>query len=231
MRTIKQRFSATMKRYFLLSFSIFITAFSFAQVKPSIGVKAGFSSSSIKGESATSLNNLLEFTDGRITTKSHSGFFGGVNVNVPLSEQLSFEPGLYYTQKGYEVRGSLGIKGIEFLGAGAKAQLNLQYVDLPVLLKGNFNGFQVFAGPQISYLTSGDLKTTAGVLGINLFNNKMDVTDNFNRWDMGLTGGVGYQFGNVNLSASYDHGLSKIDANQSFNAYNRGFKVGIGYKF
>jgi hypothetical protein len=60
----------------------------------------------------------------------------------------------------------------------------------------------------------------------------MDVTSQFNRWDVGVTGGIGYQFTNgLNLSASYDYGLSKVDANQSVNAFNRGIKVGIGMTF
>lgn len=221
-----------MKKQFLLIASLFIAAFSFAQVTPTVGIRAGVTSSSIKGETMNSLNNLLDFTDGWITPSSHLGFYGGAYVSVPLSEQLSFEPALYYAQKGYELKGSIGVKGIEFLGANAKAQLNTNYVDLPLVLKGNFNGFQVFGGPQLSYLVNAGLKTTAGVLGINLLNNNMDVTNNFNRWDAALTGGVGYQFANgFNITGSYDYGLSKIDANKQFNSYNRAFKVGVGFKF
>ena len=229
---IKQHFSATMKKQILLFASVLFSVITFAQVQPSFGVRGGFTSSTIKGETVKSLNSLVDFTDGMLTTNSHTGFFGGVYASLPLSEQLSFEPALYYSQKGYEMRGYLGIKGVEFLGANAKAQLNTNYVDLPLVLKGNFSGFQVFAGPQVSYLASADLKTTAGVLGINLLNNKMDVTNNFNRWDAAITGGIGYQFSNgLNFTASYDHGLSKIDVNKSFNSYNRAFKVGIGFKF
>ena len=150
-------------------------------------------------------------------------------VDQAMSENFSFEPGIYYSLKGYELNGALSLKGLDFLGANAKAILQSQYVDIPVLLKGNFGGFQIFAGPQISYLASANLKTTAGVLGINLLNKTMDVTSQFNRWDVGVTGGIGYQFINgLNISASYDYGLSKADANQNVNAYNRAIKVGIG---
>jgi len=99
-------------------------------------------------------------------------------------------------------------------------------------LKGNFGGFQIFAGPQISYLASANLKTTAGVLGINLLNKTMDATSQFNRWDAGVTGGIGYQFSNgLNISASYDYGLSKVDASRRVNAYNNAIKLGIGINF
>lgn len=221
-----------MRKRILLICSLAFSTILFAQTKPSFGVRAGVSSATMRGEAANSLNDLLDFAQGHITTNGHTGFFGGGYVNIPLSEQLSVEPALYYSQKGYELRGNLNVKGLEFLGANAKAKLTSNYIDLPVLLKGNFSGFQVFGGPQISYLANADLKTTAGVLGFNLLNKTMDATEQFNRWDMAVVGGVGYQFKNgMNLSASYDHGLMKADKNQNMEAYNRAFKVGVGISF
>jgi hypothetical protein len=221
-----------MKKQFLLFAFIVISTFTFAQSQPSFGIRAGVTSSSMKGDAVNNLQNLLDYTNGAITTSSHTGFFAGVNAAIPVSDLVSIEPGLYYDQKGYDMNGELNLKGVEFLGANAKAKLTSHYVDLPVLLKLNLNGFQIFAGPQISYLAKADLKTTAGVLGFNLLNKTMDATDQFNRWDAGVTGGIGYQFANgVNISASYDYGLSKVDANQNFDSYNRSFKVGLGYNF
>ena len=208
------------------------SAIAFAQTNPSFGIRAGVSSASMKGDAANSLNDLLDFTNGRITTGNHTGFFGGGYVNIPVTGQFSVEPALYYTQKGYELRGELNLKGLDFLGANAKSKLTSSYIDLPILLKGNFNGLQVFAGPQISYLAKSDLKTTAGILGFNLLNKTMDATEQFNRWDAGITGGVGYQFANgLNISAAYDHGLSRADKNKNMEAYNRSFKVGVGISF
>jgi hypothetical protein len=221
-----------MRKEILLICSLAFSTIIFAQTTPSFGVRAGVSSATMRGEAANNLNDLLDFTQGNITTSGHTGFFGGAYVNIPVSEQFSIEPALYYTQKGYELKGALNIKGLDFLGANAKAKLTSNYIDLPILLKGNFSGFQVFAGPQISYLANADLKTTAGLLGFNLLNKTMDATEQFNRWDAGVTGGVGYQFANgLNISASYDHGLSKADKNKNMEAYNRAFKVGLGISF
>lgn len=203
-----------------------------AQAAPSLGIRAGLSSAGIRGDAMTNLNSLLDFTNGMLRTGSRTGFFAGPYVTVPLSEKFSIEPALYYTQKGTALKGGLAIKAALFLGVSAHAQLNAHYIDLPVLAKATFGGFQVFAGPQVSYLTQAALKTTAGVLGINLLNKKFNVTDQFNRWDAGLTGGVGYQFSNgVNLTASYDRGLSKVDAAESLNSYNQSFKFGLGFRF
>ena len=221
-----------MKKQILLLGTFFIAALAFGQSTTSFGLRAGVASSGMKGEAVNSLNNLLEFSDGMITTGNRTGFFGGGFASIPLSEAVSLEPGLYYAQKGYELTGELAIKGAEFLGANAKARLTSHYVDLPVLVKVNMSGFQVFAGPQLSYLAKSDLRTTAGVLGFNLLNKTMDATEQFNRWDAGVTGGVGYQFANgLSLTAAYDHGLMKTDKNQNMDAYNRAFKVGLGFRF
>lgn len=217
-----------MKKKTLLSVAIFISAVSFAQT-PSFGVKAGVVSSGIRGDAIDNFKTLLDFTDGRVTAKDYTGFFAGAFATLPLSGNISVEPGVYYSQKGYVLNGSLGIKGIEFLNAGAKAVLQSQYIDVPVLLKANFSGFQVFAGPQISYLATSNLKTSAGILGVNLLNKTIDATSQFNRWDAGITGGIGYQFKNgISINASYDYGLSKADAHQNVNAYNRAIKLSIG---
>jgi len=221
-----------MKKQFLLFTSLVISTFAFSQSKTSFGIRGGVTSATMKGEAVNSLKDMIDYTNGAITTENRTGFFAGAQVNVPLSEQFSIEPGIYYAQKGYALKGSLNMKGMEILNANARAQLNSHYVDLPVLLKANFGGLQVFAGPQVSYLAQADLRTTAGVLGFNVFNRKMDATEQLNRWDAAITGGVGYQFANgFNINASYDHGLSKADANKNFDAYNRAVKVGVGFKF
>lgn len=180
----------------------------------------------------TSLQSLIDFADGAITTSNRTGFFAGGFANIPVSEQFSIEPGVYYAQKGYQLRGDINIKGAEFLSAGAKAQLNTTYIDVPLVAKVNVGGLQVFAGPQVSFLTDASLRTTAGALGFNVLDHSMDVKNQFNSMDVAITGGVGYQFGNgVNISAAYDHGLSKVDNGQNFDSYNRAFKVGVGFTF
>ena len=221
-----------MKKQLLLAAFVMVTSFGFAQVQPTFGIRAGIASSSIKGDAPNSLNNLLDFTNGAVTSSGHTGLFAGGFVSIPLGSVMSVEPSISYAQKGYNLRGELNIKGAEFIGANAQAKLTTHYIDMPVVLKANMNGFQVFAGPQVSYLAKADLVTTAGLLGFNLLNKKMDATNQFNRWDAGFTAGLGYQFANgVNITAAYDHGLMKTDANKNLDAYNRSIKVGLGFSF
>ena len=219
-----------MKKQIILSALALFSLHAFAQQAPSFGIRGGVVNATISGDAANSLNSVVDYTNGAVTSSGRTGFYGGAYAAIPVGSGVSIEPGIYYTQKGYELKGELGIKGAEFIGANAKAKLTSHYIDIPVLVKANLGGLQLFAGPQISYLASANLRTTAGLLGFNLLNKTMNATEQFNRLDAAITGGVGYQFGNgVNISASYDHGLSRVDAGKSMNAYNRGVKVGIGF--
>ena len=221
-----------MKKQILLLLTIVISTLSFAQLTPSFGINAGLSSSGMRGESVDNLKNLLDFSNGKIKTLNRTGFYAGGYASFPLDKMISIEPGIYYSQKGYELKGGISVKGAEFLNANAKAQLQSNYLDLPLLLKINVNGFQVFAGPQFSYLLNADLKTSAGVLGFNLLKNTLDATAQFNRWDMAVTGGLGFKFTNgIYISAAYDYGLSKVDANKNISSYNRAVKIGLGINF
>ena len=221
-----------MKRYFLLFASVALSTIAFAQTKTSFGIRGGVSYAGLAGVAVNTVQNWVDLSSGAISTSSRPGIFGGGFVNISVSDKFSIEPAVYYAQKGYEMKGTFSLKGAEFLSAGAKAQLTTSYIDVPVLAKVNLDGFQVFAGPQVSYLADAKLRMTAGALGFNIVDNTMDAKNQFNELDVALTGGIGYQFGNgFHITAAYDHGLSKIDKGQNFDSYNRAFKVGLGFKF
>ena len=221
-----------MKNKILLLISLVVSTCSFAQLTPSFGIRAGILSSGFRGNTVNSFNSLLDFTKGAVTTADHTGYYAGFYADIPVSSTVSFEPGLDYTQKGYDINGALNVKGLEFLGANAKAKLQMQYIEIPLLLKVNTGGFLLFAGPQFSYLTKANLHTTAGALGINILNSNLEATSEFNRWDAGVTAGIGYQFGRgLSLTASYDYGLAKIDAGSNTSTYNRAIKLGIEISF
>jgi hypothetical protein len=221
-----------MKKIFtLLLASSFILSNADAQTK--FNVKAGVNRSGWSGDEISNFNNLLEFADGYVNTSNKTGFYAGVSAEIPLSNSFALEGGLGYSLKGYSLKGNIAADKLEFLGAGASANLNSHYIDMPVYLKANIGeGFHVYAGPQVSYLLKNDLRVKAGALGFNLFNQNYDVTDQFNKVDVALSGGVGYTFNNgVTINAGYDHGLSRLDKNGNMNAYNRNVKVGLGFRF
>lgn len=206
-------------------------AASFAQ-KVTYGVNAGITSFNIGGGATNSLQNFLSFTGDIVSTKPLTGFYVGGYTNIPVSNNISFEPAVNYSTKGMQVKGIYTVKDFEIINAAATGGLHLSYIDVPLLLKAQFNGLQLFAGPQISYLTNANLKTTASVAGFQLLNSNSNITSQFNRLDAGFSAGAGYQFANgLRLSAAYDRGFTKIDANKQVSSYNHGFKIGLGFSF
>ena len=199
----------------------------------SYGINAGLNHSTWKGDAVGNLGGLMELSNGYITQRAKNGFYAGGFVEMPLGGKFTLQPGVYYSQKGYALKGSITGDKFDFLGVNAKAELQSHYIDVPLLLKVEVaKGLQVYAGPQLSYLVKNNLKMDAGILGISLLNTNMDVTDNFNRADIAITGGASYTFDNgFSVNAGYDHGLSRLDKNSNFKSYNRTFKIGLGFKF
>ena len=202
-----------------------------AQVKPVI--KAGVIQSTWKGEARQSFDQLVDQTDGYITTRNRTAFYVGAGIELPISDIVSIEPSLLYTQRGYGIKGNLTINDMKIEALDARATSQMHYIDLPVLLKVKpAAGLQLFAGPQVSYLVKNTLRADVAVLGFSVINSDLDITDQFNRWDVGVTGGVGYEFANgIGISAAYERGFQRLDKNQNFKAFNEGYKAGLTYRF
>ena len=202
-----------------------------AQIKPVI--KAGVMQSTWKGEARQSFDQLIDKTDGYITTRNRTAFYAGAGVEIPLGTVVSVEPSLIYSQRGYGIKGNLTINNMKIDALDARATSQMHYIDLPVLLKVKpAAGLVLFAGPQVSYLVKNNLRADVSVLGFSLINTDMDITDQFNRWDVGVTGGVGYEFSNgIGINAAYERGFQRLDKNQNFKAFNEGYKAGLTFRF
>ncbi|MBP9933073.1 MAG: PorT family protein, partial [Chitinophagaceae bacterium] len=120
-----------MKRIAFFTLAAFC-AFPFVmQAQISIGAHAGIHSNNvqIKGIADSWL------PENRYWTGAQAGLF----VELPLTENLSFQPGLQYIEKGFRVK-----EGFDFnIGAipvpiGAEAITRLQYIEMPMLMKYTF---------------------------------------------------------------------------------------------
>lgn len=222
-----------MKRTILLSIISTLMIMNGINAQVSYGIRSGVNFSKWQGEDLQLIEDLLDKTEGYVVTKGKSGLHIGGYVHIPIVDILSFEPGLLYSKKGYSIKGDFQIPALKWLGINIGAQVQSHYIDIPLTLKANvYKGFHVYAGPQVSWLVRSSLNAKLGVLGISIFNKGIGITERFNKVDLGLTGGLGYQFENgINLQVGYDHGLSKLDKNDNYDAYNRVVKVSVGYTF
>ena len=222
-----------MKQKIFLSIISTFLLLNVIQAQVSYGVRSGVNFAKWQGDDLQIIEDLLDKTDGYLVTKGRTGLHIGGYVHIPISETVSFEPGLEYSKKGYSIKGDFQIPALKYFGINIGAQVQSHYIDIPLVLKANvYKGFQLYAGPQVSYLVRSTLNAKLGVLGISIFNKGFGITERFNKVDLGLTGGLGYQFDNgINIQAGYDYGLSKLDKNDNYAAYNRVVKVSVGYTF
>ena len=222
-----------MKQKILLSIISTFLLLNVIQAQVSYGVRSGVNFAKWQGDDLQIIEDLLDKTDGYLVTKGRTGLHIGGYVHIPISETISFESGLEYSKKGYSIKGDFQIPALKYFGINIGAQVQSHYIDIPLVLKANvYKGFQLYAGPQVSYLVRSTLNAKLGVLGISIFNKGFGITERFNKVDLGLTGGLGYQFDNgINIQAGYDYGLSKLDKNDNYAAYNRVVKVSVGYTF
>lgn len=182
-----------MRKVLLVFFLIGIVATAQAQ----FGVRAGFSSAN--------------FSDTNFDAKS--GFHIGAYYSFGAGF-ISIEPGLQYSQKGYQ--------GTE-AATGKSVDEQLGYIDIPVLFRVNLiPAVNIFAGPQASVLASSVYQ-----LGDETF----DSSEAIKGYDLG--GVVGAQVKlplGFNVQANYDFGLSSLNYYDT-EVKNQVFKVSLGYTF
>lgn len=125
------------------------------------------------------------------------GFHGGVMVNVKLSDRLSLQPEVLYSQKGTR-------------GADDSNRINLNYVDLPVLLRmaTGPGGLFVEVGPQLGYLAGSDASIGSRT---PLARVTTDFAGSYPPFDLGYATGFGYHLANgLGLGLRYNGGFTHV---------------------
>ncbi|HEY6902245.1 MAG TPA: porin family protein [Puia sp.] len=211
-----------MKKTLLFAIGIAIASLSQAQTskpeatKPPItfGVKGGFNLTGVKGKDVEGTSAL-------------PGFHLGVLAQVPLKNEFSLQPELFYSAEGSKMKTVMQGDGDEILEVDAKAHLN--YLNLPVLLNyQHASGFFAQSGPQLGYLLSGKLKANG---------TSTDVKDEFKKTSLSWVVGVGYYLADqkIGFNLRYNFGFTKLgkaaDGEPSAKAYGRAIQAGVFYMF
>lgn len=175
----------------------FVVGFYFT-AEAQFGIRAGFSSSNF---SNTNFN-------------ANPGFHFGGYYTILASEFISVEPGIQFSQKGFETVDPPTSNDIDE---------RLNYLDIPLLLRLNFlPAVNVFAGPQFGALISRQ-RTEEG--------NNQTSTEPVRGYD--ISGVVGLQAlfpAGINLQVSYDLGLTSVNYFGQ-DANNQVLKLSIAYDF
>ncbi|WP_343697344.1 porin family protein [Flavobacterium sp.] len=184
-----------MQTNFLCALTLFISA-SFGMlhaqdnnVNTEFGVKGGFNMSNLisDGDNEPNDENILY------------GFNAGVYATLPISDFVAIQPEILFTTKGSELE-------YDNAFASGNAKFRLNYIEVPLLVRVNITkNFNVHAGGYASYLVSS--KVTGD--GTFDFNEDID-TDDLNKFDAGVSAGVGVDFNPISIGLRYNYGLTTV---------------------
>jgi hypothetical protein len=148
---------------------------------------------------------------------SRTGVAAGVFFAVPLG-WVRLQPEVLYTSKG----AALDLRGIE-------STLVLDYLEVPVLVRWPVAPrVYVAAGPAVAWRLKARSRTK-----FSGATEEVDVADSVKRYDAGVTGAVGIEFGRLVVDGRYTHGLLDIDTDTSddVSVRNRAITITAGIAF
>ena len=155
-------------------------------VTTEFGVKGGFNMSNLYNNNADDENILY-------------GFNAGVYATLPISDFIAIQPEILYTTKGAK---------LEYNNAfvSGNGKFKLDYIEVPLLVRVNITkNFNIHAGGYASYLVG------SKVSGDGDFNFDEEIdTNDLNRFDAGLSAGVGVDFSPISIGLRYNYGLTTI---------------------
>lgn len=190
-----------MKNLYAFALVLFVSAVAVAQERPKFGLKGGLNISKLNFDNGTN-------ADWR------TGYHIGALSHIHVTPSFSLQPELYYSSQGGK-----------FPAGNNTRNLNLSYINLPVLLQYNFaNGFRLQGGPQLGFLVGVDDEING--IEQNFYN-----TNNINSIDVSLPLGISYLgYSGFGVDARYNIGLTDVFEGAT-EAKNSVFQVGVFYLF
>lgn len=196
---IKSKVKIMKKTMLFVAALFFMIGATTAQKRVYFGVKGGLNASSLSSSGAT----------------QKLGFNAGALMHIHTnSNAWGIQPELIYSLEGAK---------IPVIGNNDKANLNLSYLNVPVLVQYMWdNGFRVEAGPQFGFLVGAKSK---------LGSSNIDVKDNYNTFNFSVPVGLGYLTrSGLGFDARYNIGVSNINKGSGTLRANT-FQFGIFYQF
>lgn len=198
-----------MKKLLILAIACMIAGTLSAQV--TLGVRGGMNLANFVGSEVVEWG--FANTDPTAQIKFHLGAYAAYF----LTEDISIQPGIFYSAKGPKYEGTTEV--FDFNTGQSRMEpivykKRLGYIDIPILVYYHLNeNISVFAGPQVSFLLSAKVKNDASAEVLNDLGleEEEDVKDSYRTVDLGFPVGVAYDLGNrFNVQVNYDFGLLNI---------------------
>jgi Outer membrane protein beta-barrel domain len=210
--------SIIMKKVFLSL--AFISAVSIAsQAQMRFGVNAG----------ATLANIKVKSDGAKLNYDSKIGFTVGGVAEMPINKQISFRPGISFTQKGYNFNSDVA-------GYKTKYTSTFNYLEIPlnVTYKTNVGSGKIFvgAGPSFAYAVSGKTKTEVNGQKQTEKVKFGSGSEEVKAFDFGGNILAGYELSNgAYIGLNYNMGFSDINNDAAAKVKNNYFGVRLGFLF
>lgn len=185
-----------LKLIIALAFIFCLSQFSNAQItNAKVGIKGGVNFANLYTQ---------DVDDNNVLTNFNLGLF----AKLPITEMFAIQPELNYSGKGSKLT-------YNNLFAKGTAKFNLAYLEIPVLAVINVTeNFNIHAGPYAAYLLSANVKNDATNNSFDFENNFK--AEDFNRFDVGVSVGLGIDLDSFSVGARYNYGLSNIGKQRTF---------------
>lgn len=161
--------------------------------------QAQYARAGIKG--GLNLSNLYveRADDDKARVGWHAGFYG----QLFASEGFAIQPEVNFSTKG------TGVTHVDATSIKYESKFNLSYIDIPILAVFKLGEVaEIHAGAYWAYLLGAEIKNNT-----NNPDNQFTTIDrdNFDDWDYGLVGGIGFNLGEgAQLGVRYNYGLNEI---------------------
>lgn len=181
------------------------------------------------------LNSSQSFNESSSKSINSNGAYAGVSINIPLSGGFGIAPGLYYSMITNKDGSDGSILGIPVSVSSTFVE---HAVNVPLYLNYNLNlasdsNIFIFAGPTAQYGLASSTKLSGGV-GEYSGDKKFDNYDNenYNRFNVYLGGGVGFQVSAIQITVGYDYGLMNLyKGDNAVKTHRSNLKLGLGFVF
>ncbi|MFD0750889.1 porin family protein [Mucilaginibacter calamicampi] len=185
-----------------------------AQSKARVGIKAGLTYTTLGAATSNGISINYDY---------RPGFQGGVFVETPLSQSISFTAQALYTQKGGSINTTI-------LNTKIDGYTQLNYLDVPLLVGFKANPKLAFyVGPQASFLLSQKTVVSTSSMGSQTSTDKTGTKTSI----FGGNIGAGYSITNdigIHLNYIFDFGHA-AESGYDTGERNSGFILGLGFKF
>ncbi|WP_163393532.1 porin family protein [Flavobacterium limi] len=197
---MQSNFLYALSLFMMTSFGI-VSAQSSTVVGPEFGIKGG-----------VNMSNLYSDSDDIDDENALWGFNAGVFAAFPIADNVFIQPEILYTTKGAEL-------DYNFAGVEGTNKFRLNYIEVPLLVRFNLTeNFNIHVGGYASYLVNAKLSGEGDVE----FDDELDA-DDFERFDAGLSAGVGVDFNPISIGLRYNYGLTTIGKERDFAGTNYTF--------